>query len=175
MTDALTTGNYTAIDTETTGLSPATNEIIEIGAVRFRGFVPVEEFDILIKPRYGIPSFIEGLTGISPYMVENRPYIEEIAQDFLDFIGDDDIVGHNISFDLSFLQCGGIPVKDLGLVFYDTMKLGRQKLKKGTDIENHKLSVMCDYYGISMGRAHRAADDARATGRLFKKLVTTSE
>ena len=173
MTDAISTGNYTSIDTETTGLSPWQNEVIEIGAVRFRDWQPVAEFDVLIRPEYPIPSFITGLTGITNEMVADKPRFGEIVEEFMDFLGDDDIVGHNISFDLKFLNAAGAPLMDADFTYHDTMLIGRKKLKKGVDIECHKLSVMCEYYGISNSNAHRAADDARATGKLFKKLINT--
>lgn len=171
MTDAVNTGNYVALDTETTGLCPGVNEVIEIGIVRFRDWQPVKEYDILIKPYSPIPAFITNLTGISNEMVETSPGIKDVIEDFMFFIGEDDVVGHNLSFDLNFLAASGAPIKDSDLVFHDTMKIARKKLKKGVEVDNHKLCTMCDYYGIEIRNAHRAADDARATGKLFKKLV----
>lgn len=170
MTDAIHSGNFTSIDTETTGLNCSSCEVIEIGAVRFRNWVPVKELDILIKPKNRIPYFITNLTGISNEMVKDQPCFCEIIDQFLDFVGEDDIVGHNLSFDLKFLSTGGIPVYTSGFEFHDTMKLARKNIKRGVDIENHKLGTLCDYYGIELRHAHRACDDAAATGILFKKI-----
>lgn len=170
MTDAIHSGNYTAIDTETTGLDCRSCEIIEVGAVRFRSWTPVRELDILIKPKSRIPSFITSLTGITNEMVEDQPRFDDIVEQLMAFVGEDDIVGHNLTFDLNFLSSQGVPVYTSGYEFHDTMKIARKNLKKGQDIENHRLGTLCDYYGIDNLHAHRACDDANATGILFKKL-----
>lgn len=99
-----------AVDTETTGLNCMQNEIIEVGAVRFRSWEPVAEFNTLIRPRCHIPYNITCLTGISDAMVAGKPRFAEIIDDLMSFIGDDDIVGHNVCFDLGFLSHGGAPV-----------------------------------------------------------------
>lgn len=171
MTDALNTGNFTVIDTETTGLSWQTCEVIEIGAVRFRDWKPVEEYDVLLKPKARIPYFITNLTGITNEMVKYSPSLADVTEQFLEFLGEDDIVGHNLSFDLNFLSSGGVPMYSMDFVFHDTMKIGRKKLKKGEVIQNHQLATLCEFFGIENSRAHRAADDARATGKVFKRLV----
>jgi len=108
MTDAINTGNFTVIDTETTGLSPKKNEIIEIGAVKFRNWEVSEKYDVLIKPKSYIPSFITSLTGISNEMVKSSPYFEDILDEFMAFVGDDDIVGQGHCFALVVgdVDCG---------------------------------------------------------------------
>ena len=171
MSDAKLTGNFTVIDTETTGLSPRTCEIIEVGAVRFRDFEPVAEYGTLVRPHSYIPSNISSLTGITNQMVKDCPYFEDIADDFMSFIGNDDVVGHNLTFDLNFLSSGGMPIFTSGNEFIDTLKLSRRLLQKGVDIENHRLSTVCDFFGIDLTNAHRAVDDAMAAGILFKKLI----
>ena len=164
------TGNYVAIDTETTGLSCMENKIIEVGAVRFRDWKPVAEFNTLINPRCRIPYTITCLTGINDAMVRGKPCFAEIVDELMAFIGDDDIVGHNLSFDLGFLSHSGAPVYTSGNETVDTLRIARKLLKKGVDIENHSLGTMCSYFGIINENAHRACDDARAAGILYKHL-----
>ena len=171
MTNALTSGNFTTIDLETTGPSPNTCEIIEIGAVKFRAFEPCEVYGTLIRPGSHIPSNIVMLTGISDDMVKCSPRIEDITDDFCSFVGIDDIVGHNINFDLHFLCANGINLRDGEREIHDTMSIARKKLKRGVDIENHRLCTLCERYRIDIKNAHRASDDAMATGILFKALL----
>ena len=173
MTDALSTGDFTAIDTETTGLSCAKCRIIEVGAVKFRNWQPVAVFSKLIKPGGHIPYYITELTGISDSMVEDSPSFPEISDELAAFFDSDDIVGHNLTFDLNFLSSEGFPVYTSGYEFVDTLKIARRKLKKGTDIENHSLSTLCEYYGIDQKVHHRALGDAEAAGILLKKLMRT--
>ena len=93
-----------AIDIETTGLDPARDAIIEIAAVRFNGHRVEAEWSTLVNPGKPIPAFITQLTGITNEMVRNAPNLQDVLQEFADFVGDDPVVGHNVRFDLSFLQ-----------------------------------------------------------------------
>ena len=72
--------DFVALDIETTGLSAKYNEIINMGAIRFRNNVPVDNFEMFIKPDKPIPTFITGITGISNHMVRNAPAIDEVLR-----------------------------------------------------------------------------------------------
>ena len=93
-----------ALDIETTGLDPRKDTIIEIGAVRFSGSRVEGEWSTLVNPGRPIPSFITQLTGISNEMVRNAPPIKAVIQELADFAGGLPVLGHNVRFDLSFLQ-----------------------------------------------------------------------
>ena len=93
-----------ALDIETTGLNPQIDEIIEIGAVRFNGHRIEDKWHTLVSPKKPIPPFITQLTGITNEMVHNATPLSDALQTIADFVGDSPIVGHNIAFDLSFLQ-----------------------------------------------------------------------
>jgi DNA polymerase-3 subunit epsilon/ATP-dependent DNA helicase DinG len=93
-----------AIDIETTGLDPQKDAIIEIAAVRFNGARVEKEWSSLINPGRPIPRQITQLTGISDEMVRNAPPVRDVTRELADFVGNDTVVGHNIRFDLSFLQ-----------------------------------------------------------------------
>src|SRR5262245_36725506 len=95
---------FVALDLETTGLDATRDAIIEIGAIKFKGERVEGEFSTLINPGRDIPSFITQLTGITTAMVANAPRISQMLSKLEDFVGDAPVVGHNIKFDLSFLN-----------------------------------------------------------------------
>lgn len=181
--------NFVAMDTETTGLDATQCEVIDVGAVRFRDGKPVESFSILLKPHAPIPALITEINHITDEMVEGQPYFAEIVAQLEAFVGSDAVVGQNLCFDLGFLVNYGMEFPE-GTRFYDTMLIGREKLRghftskydpasgKWTktenaeyDIENHKLGTLCDYFGVELIDAHRAENDALATGKLFVRMA----
>ena len=95
---------YIAFDFETTGLSPESDRIIEIAAIKFEGGVAVDRFVTLVNPERQIDSFITDITGISNVMVSDAPVEGNIVDDILDFMEDFPLVAHNISFDINFLN-----------------------------------------------------------------------
>ena len=96
--------DYVVIDIETTGLNPVKDHIIEISALRYRANRKVDEFVTLVAPGVIIPDFITRLTGITDDMLQKAPNVAEAAGAFMDYIGDDIIVGYNVTFDLAFLN-----------------------------------------------------------------------
>src|SRR5688572_28645172 len=97
-----------AIDIETTGLDENRDAIIEIGAVRFNGKRIEDEFSTLLNPNRHIPEFITGLTGIDDSMVRQAPRLRDIAPELESFVGTAPLLGHNVRFDLGFLQKAGL-------------------------------------------------------------------
>ncbi|HNZ33147.1 MAG TPA: helicase C-terminal domain-containing protein [Candidatus Cloacimonas sp.] len=161
---------FVAIDIETTGLMPARDEIIQIAAFRFKGNEVVDSYVSFVKPKGKVPKFIEQLTHISPEELKLSPPLKEVLKEFCDFIGNTPLVGHNINFDLSFInqslvENGSFPLIN---VFWDTMEIARMYLPFTTD---HKLSTMVSFFGIKLDNAHRADSDALATGYLFNALT----
>ena len=93
------------LDFETTGLSPGQGDrAIEIGAVRIENGHISERFSALMNPGFNVSSFIEQYTGISNAMLKQAPPCGEVMADFVEFIGDDNLVAHNASFDKRFLD-----------------------------------------------------------------------
>ena len=87
--------DYTVFDLETTG-----KKIIQIGALKVRDDQTVAKFSTYVNPLEKINDYVSHLTGISNYQTDAAPLIDEVMPDFLDFVGDDTLVGHNIlSFD----------------------------------------------------------------------------
>ena len=146
-----------ALDIETTGLDPAKDTIIDIGAVRFNDRRVEDEWSTLIHPGRRIPPFITQLTGITDQMILNAPSLQDMQSDFADFVGDSPIVGHNIKFDVSFLRRGGI-LKVNQLV--DTYELAAVLLPSAS---RYNLSALTQALGVPFPATHRALNDARAT------------
>lgn len=165
-------GDYIAFDLETTGLSPKNDYIIELSAVRFRGFKPVSAFSTLINPvMVDIPANITRITGIHDDDVLGAPMIQQVMQSFTDFIGDDDMVGHNIrAFDLKFLYRFGFEMDESTRNYYDTLSMARKLVPEGA-VNNNKLETLLDYFGITRSSAHRGLTDSVAEGMLFAKLM----
>lgn len=186
-------GNFVAIDTETTGLNASQNEIVEIAAVRFRDFKPVEKFATLCAPQKGISEEASRINGITAEMVEGKPCFGQVVHSLQTFIGADNIVGHNLEFDLKFIVRGGFDVYANNQKYYDTLGIAKNTLKrskdkwdkevqgyitdydKDFDVMNYKLKTLCDYYGITYLGAHRALADAYVTGLLLQALAKDRE
>src|SRR5512144_861449 len=96
--------SFVALDLETTGLDTGRDSIIEIAAVKFKGNRIEDEWSSLINPNRHVPEFITTLTGIDDAMLRQAPHIRDVTHDFETFVGDCAIVGHNVRFDLGFLQ-----------------------------------------------------------------------
>lgn len=160
--------DYVVLDLETTGLSIGDDEIIEIGMIRVRDRVPTETYTSFVKPdRFDcIPEFITELTGITNEMMAGAPAFASIEHDIESFIGEDAILGHNVSFDLNFLKsafekCG----KAFKSKYIDTMRISRKLYK---DWEHHRLSDLIKNLSVEIGHAHRALDDAIATQKCYE-------
>lgn len=161
--------SYIAFDIETTGLNPLENEIIEIGALKVRDGRVADRFMEFIHPVSPISPAITSLTGITDEMVADARSRCHVISDFLDFCGDDVLIGHNVIFDYSFVKCSA--VQD-GLIFekmgIDTLKIAK---KVHADLDSKSLGSLCDYYHIENRAAHRAYHDALATAKLYQTLA----
>lgn len=153
-----------AIDIETTGLSPENDAIIEIGAVRFNGNRIEDEWSSLINPNRPISSFITQLTGITNEMVRNAPPIRAVLDELNAFIGNLPLLGHNLQFDLSFLNRYKVGLINETL---DTYELASVLLPTAS---RYNLSSLGQQLGILLPATHRALDDARVTHAVFMRL-----
>src|SRR5258706_985520 len=153
-----------SIDIETTGLSEERDSIIEIGAVKFKGHRVEAEWSSLINPGKHIPEFISGLTGITDAEVRNAPKFRDIAQDLEAFVGDAPVIGHNVRFDLGFLQKAGILRYNEVI---DTYELAAVLMPTAS---RYNLGALGKQLGILLPATHRAMDDAKVTMAAFNKL-----
>lgn len=161
--------SYVAFDIETTGLG-RNEEIIEIGAVRVRDRRPVAKFNTLVRSKKSVPYQIQEITGISDIELCGAPKIDEVMPCFLDFIGDDILLGHNIvSFDSKFIcrEAANIGI-NLKNPLFDTLTYAKSLKKLGVPMPpSLSLSVLCQVFKIEREAEHRAYDDALANAKVF--------
>ena len=158
--------DYVVLDFETTGMRAGTDQIIQIGAIRYFDHWKDEEMDQLINPQRHISPTITRLTGISNDMVADAPTIAEKVEELVNFIGDLPIIAHNASFDMGFLYAldGVSGVKLPRYTVIDTVSLARKKIK---DTPNHKLTTLGNYLQMEHD-AHNALGDCIVTAALYQ-------
>lgn len=162
---------FCVLDLETTGGSPASCEITEIGAVKYCHGEEVGSFQTLVDPGAPIPASITMLTGITHAMVYDAPKIENVLPSFLEFIGDAVIVGHNVRFDMSFLNAatGRLGYAPLDNARVDTAALGRRLIRG--EVRNLKLASLAAFFRSPVVPNHRALEDAKATAHVLHGLL----
>ena len=162
---------FCVLDLETTGGSPVSCEITEIGAVKYRGGELIGTFQTLVDPGLPIPPSITVLTGITQAMVIEAPPIATALPSLLEFIGDAVIVGHNIRFDLSFLNASAMRLGygRLGNKSADTAGLARRLVR--SEVRNLRLQSLAAHFRSPTTPNHRALEDARATAHVFHALL----
>lgn len=164
------TPNYVLFDLETTGTSCATDEVVEISAIKVVDGKKVEEFSTLVNPQMPIPYWATEVNGITDAMVADSPTFDVALKDFLEFVGDMILVGHNIhTFDMKFICRDAQKYfgKTIGNDYVDTLPIARLYLPQ---LGHHTLSDLADYYGISSDGAHRALFDCRMNQQIFERL-----
>ncbi len=181
---------YVIIDTETTGLDTEYCGIIEIAAIKYKDGDKVSSFSELVRPnsfRYAeeddedycvvngekivfIDSFISELTGITNRMLQDVRSQEEVFSDFLQFVGDSVVIGHNVNFDVNFIYdaVNDYLGKTFSNDFIDTMRIARKLLKE--DLKHHRLCDIAKYYDIKQENAHRALADCETTNQCYVKM-----
>lgn len=165
-------GNFVAIDIETTGLSIQTAEIIEVAAVKFVNFEPVEVFSSFVKPKGSLNVKAQQVNHITDADLSGAPGIEDVMPLFDSYLGSVlPIVGHNLNFDYSFLFAYGSQVMRDTMVekrkFFDTLALA----KRTFDWHKNSLDFLCRReLGLIRDSAHSALSDAVSTGLLFSHI-----
>lgn len=163
---------FVVFDIETTGLSRS-DSIIELGAVLVVGGKAVKEMSTLVRPHGTIPSVVEEITGITNIMTANAPKSEDVILAFLDFIGNDVLLGHNIaSFDSKFIAREASEIgKQVKNPLFDTLTYARRLRRCGAPLpECLSLASLTDFFGIVQDTHHRALDDAIANIKVFECL-----
>lgn len=161
--------DYVLVDIETTGLSPVTDDIIEIGAIKVKNNKIIDKYNQLIKINKSLSPFITNLTGITNEMLRTGKMPSEVFKEFVNFVGEDVIIGHNVNFDLGFLtnKCKKYIDYNLDNDYVDTMYLARRLVK---DTANYKLGTLADYFNISYEGAHRGLKDVEITYEVYNCL-----
>ena len=162
---------FVVVDLETTGARAADCAITEVGAVKLRGGECLGTYQTLVDPGSAIPPEITVLTGITQAMVMHAPRIESVMPSLLEFMDGAMIVGHNVRFDISFLDAAlqklGYP--RLTARWIDTLALARRLLRD--EVPNCRLGTLAQRLRLSHRPSHRALDDALATGDLLHFLI----
>ncbi len=163
---------YVVIDIETTGLSPKYDDIIELSALKISDNKIIDEFSTLVKPTATfiddnlkecyVDDFITELTGITNDMLENAPEFTAVIKQFLTFIGENIIVGHNVNFDINFIYDRTLECVDIKFQnnYCDLLRISRILFP---DFDNHKLSTLSKEFGIEQEKAHRGSADCKTT------------
>jgi len=160
---------YVALDIETTGLDPAQEQILELAAARVENGEITERFSRLIRPTKPISPFITQLTGIDDRMVADAPSIDIVLPEFLAFLEDDLLLGHNTAFDLRFIRYHSMVVlkRKVCNPYTDTLRISRRLFP---DLPNHKLSTLIQAFGVGDTVEHRALSDAVQTAKCYEYM-----
>ena len=167
--------DFVVFDLETTGLSCTKNEIIEIGAIRFREGNPVEEFHTYVKPKKKISEKITSINGITNEMVSTAPSIEEVLPYFIDFIKEDVLIAHNAPFDMGFIleNTYKFNYKKIKNKVIDTLSLSRKKVReydfernRNLKLGSYKLEELNWRFGLNLP-SHNAIDDCKVCAYVY--------
>lgn len=174
--------DYVVFDLETTGVNPDLDDIIEISAVRVCGHRVADTCSTLVNPHRPIPASATQINGITDDMVKDAPDLKEAMERFLDFIGENVLVGHNIhTFDMNFVHdaaqrtLGRVPLND----YVDTLYMARSALP---ELSHHRLTDIAEHFRIETKGAHRALQDCMMNqlcyeemGKLLQNMPKESE
>ncbi|MFA5883241.1 MAG: DEDD exonuclease domain-containing protein [Acidimicrobiia bacterium] len=166
---------FVVVDVETTGGSPATCAITEIGAVKYRGGECLGRFETLVNPGVPIPPTITYLTGITEAMVLPAPRIGDVLPHFLEFLGTPGpgrvLAGHNVRFDVAFLDAAlaAHGYDRLRHTRVDTVALARRLVRD--EVPNLRLGTLARHMRTTVEPNHRAFADAHATLEVLHALL----
>ena len=155
---------YVVLDIETTGLNAERDAIIEIGAVKFSGAEILESWSSLVNPRRELSRKIQHLTGINQAELDSAPSLFELTKPLVTFIGSHALVGHNVAFDIKFLNRQGLLIGHPAL---DTFEMASILLPEAP---RYSLGLLAEMLGIAPETQHRALADAQTTHQLFLAL-----
>lgn len=165
-------------DTETTGLSPELNHVIQLSAIKCMidedcQFHEIGRLDTYINPGYKLPKKIIEITGITDEKLAKFPCEETQWPSIYAFFGDSPIVcGHNVPFDVSMMKAMYRRYdKEFAPVDLDTLRMA-QELHRKDEAGSHKLGVLAEHFGLDYGLTfHNSMDDVIATMRLLRLFV----
>lgn len=160
---------FSVIDVETTGLSPRYNNIIEVGIVKVSGLKIIDSYETLVNPGRMIPYYITNVTGINSDDIYDAPFFEDIAGNIINFISEDILTAHNLSFDKSFLKrellLAGHHLHNFSLC---TLKLSARLYPY---LKRKSLKSICNHLNLHNKREHRALPDAEVTAKALIKII----
>ena len=162
-------GEFVVVDVETTGTDPKLADLLEIGAVRISRGEITDRWSTLVDPGRTIPGV--QMHGLTDDDVKGKPFPKEAARGFLEFAGDTPIVGHNVGFDLAFLQEAlGDGYRFESGRYFDTLVIAREGYPGSP--ESYKLIDLARFFGVELDGGHRAAPHAEATAQLVLQFAS---
>lgn len=162
--------DYVVFDLETTGINQEKDAIIEISAVKVEKHKVVGEFSTLVNPGRHIPAGATAVNGITDDMVKDAPGIETAIKDFMEFIGNNVLVGHNIhTFDTNFIYDAALKFlgREVRNDYIDTLYLARRCLP---ELSHHKLTDVAAHFGLQTEGAHRALFDCMMNQGCYEEM-----
>lgn len=162
--------DYVLFDIETTGLSPEDDAVVELSAIKVSNGNVIDEFSKLVNPCMHIPYTASSINGITDDMVKDAPTMETVLKDFIAFIGNDVLVGHNIKrFDFKFIQRDALRFfgKAIPNDYVDTLIVANRYLP---ELDSRSLENLSYHYGISYDGAHRALADCHINKQVYDCL-----
>lgn len=161
---------YCVLDLETTGFSPVTEKITEIGVMKIQGGKVIDSFSCFVNPEKPIPAKVVEVTNITDDMVRDAETIEIVFPKMLEFIKDSVLVAHNAAFDMNFLKHNAkILGYDFDFTYVDTLTLAQEVFP---DFKTYKLGRIAKNLGITVEVAHRALDDVDTTVKVFNVMLS---
>jgi DNA polymerase III epsilon subunit family exonuclease len=155
-------GEFAVIDVETTGTDAKLGDLVEIAVVKVRDGAITDRWSTLVNP--GRPIVGNQMHGITDADVAGAPSPAEAVGQALDKIGDALVVGHNVGFDLGFLEEALPAAKFEPGRYLDTLVLAREGYP---EVGQYKLDSLSSFFGIDLTQSHRAQPDAEATASLL--------
>ncbi len=151
------------IDVETTGTDPKMSDLVEVAAVKIKGTKVVDRWSTFVNPGRSIVG--NQMHGITDKDVQGAPSPREAADKLLAFVGDALIVGHNVGFDLGFIEeARGEGFRFQPGSYLDTLVIAREGYPGA---ESYKLGDLARFFGVELSQSHRALPDAEATAELL--------
>ena len=169
---------FIAIDVETTGLSPESDRIVELGAVWFVKGIVTDRFSALVNPGVLIPASASSVNHITNDMIASAPNENVVYKGFVDFLGDafsgkTIMCAHNAKFDFDFLSRTLSRLGyDAEMQYLDTLSLSRMLIK---GLDNYKQGTIEQHFGLTNRAAHRAESDAEICGNILYRLLECAD
>lgn len=165
---------FVAFDTETTGLYPGFDQIVEIAACRFENGTVIDEYQTLVNPMREIPDEVVAIHGITEEMVADAPTGDAAVTQFLEYIGNDPLIAHNAPFDERFISfnCHKFNVKAPDNPVYDSLLLSRRLFP---ELKSHGLASLTEVFGIPHKVKHRGMPDVIGLRGVFEQCINRLE
>ncbi len=164
---------YVSLDFETTGIDSKKDKIIEIAAIKYQNGIETDRFISLVNPQRSIPESASDVNHITNDMIATVPKENEIIPKLIEFLSNSLIIGHNVSFDLLFLETAAQKLSfDVQYNYIDTLEITR---KLFPDLVNHKLETVSKTVGFKSDAMHRAETDVKACAKIIEYAINHYE